>query len=470
MKLAAIAPVFLCLLVCLLTTGLESAKAQDVGAGLCPAQCGAGRPAKTPFGFGAKASQFGDPNGGGPLGAGILIPGTMDSDAPTKRVRSQEYFGKLDGFEAWSAKECGVGLMDPGTVQVAAPCNNAAMNARYQSITSSAHQKSGSAPPSTTVIDSAYDQQKSPAVVAEIEKALWIRTDGLYVKQIYCRPKDFTIGNADLFGVFVSGEMCSELTASRIPGGSAAMQGAPVDTRTNLHGGGRTGVHIFGKAITVIEAKKTLESPYKKDVTRKMDGYLFGVEIFNEVQTGKDIKFDKNHVFGTIDKSVSKTFTVGPVPITVEGGVSGSAGVVLMSRQTSTWANGRVAPYVDSVAYARGFVNAVIAQAGVEASLNPLFKDVIDIYGASVLSIYKERGTNYYQFIYSSQLTGTNKIEALSGKVDLFAKIVWPKFIGWKWKRYNVNLFSWTGVKDQGYFFSHANMNQPIRNLANAWP
>ena len=439
----------------------------QVYAELCPVDCNGQKPVNA-FDFWKKAQQAGDPNTGGALGTTIKVP-SQDGGEPDTDVSTKDYFDQINDFENWSAKECGQSLNQDGDVLVAAPCNNVAMNRRKKSIVVGAHSPTGSPIPTVAVINQYFEAAKSPAAQQAQLKSIWRRDDGVALNHKNCFPAmGFETPGKDLFAVYALGEFCAELSASKIANNNPVMLGAPLDARARVSGGGKAGVFVFNKDLNIIRVTAEMNSPYQKDSSRNTYGYFLGQVVHKDTVTGKDLNYNYTFNAGSLKKGASTTFTIGPVPITVEAGAEGKVGIVFLTRQTGFWANGHVVPFLDTTAYAAGYVNAVIAQAGVEAKLSPLFRDALDLYGLAAMASYQVdagNGQKYLSFIASTQVDLLNEVTALSGQVNLFLKIIRPKFIGWKWKKYVMNLFSWEGVYAKGYIFSKDNLAVPVYNL-----
>lgn len=436
-------------------------------ASICKATCN-GQKAVTPFDFFKRVQQTGDPNTGGPLQSTFKIPSTPDGQ-PDKEVSADQFLGEINQFEEWSAKECGQSLNQDGDVLVAVPCDNAAMNNRRRAAVVGAHKTEGPALPGVAAVNAVYEEAKNPALQEAQKKFIWRRNDGVALRHKNCFVNaQFETPGKEIFGVYAGSEFCGSLTASKIPNNNPVMVGVPADTVATLGGNAKAGVYVFNQDINIVRVTASLISGFNKDQSREVYGYLFGKAVYNNIVAGKDLKWDYNYTAGSVEKSVSQTFMIGPVPISVAAGARGKVGINFVTRQTGLYANAHILPYVDTVAFAEGAVNVVIAKAGVEVVLNPLFRDTLDLYGLEAIvatMIQDINGNKLYTFKASSHVALLNKVEALSGQMNLFLAIVRPKFFGWKWKKYTMNLFSWEGIKAQGYLFNKGDFNTPIYNL-----
>lgn len=453
----------------LVSAFLLSLSSQAFSFELCPATCNGQNPV-TAFDFWKKAQQAGDPNTGKPIGSTMKMPSTEGGAADTT-VSTDEFFNGQYGmneFEKWSAKECGQSVNTDGDVLAMVPCNNEAMYRRAKYSVVSVHSPTGSAIPSMAVINQVFDQAKSPAAQQAQLKSVWSRPDAIALNHKNCFPvKGFETPGKDIFAIYALGEFCAQISASKIPNNYPVMLGAPADATSKLSGGAKAGVYIFGTDLNIIRVTAELNSPYQKNVSRSTVGYLFGQALHKESDSGKELKYDYTYNAGTIKQGTSTTFMAGPIPVTIEAGATGKVGIAFATRQAGFWANGHVVPFVDTTAFVSGGVNAVIAKAGVEATLNPLFRDTLDLYGlAAVASVPAvSNGQQYLTFTSSSQINFVNEVSALYGQVNLFLKIARPKFIGWKWKKYTFNLFNWDGIYAKGNIYSKDYINVPVYNL-----
>lgn len=435
---------------------------------MCPATCGGQNTPVKPFDFKARVQQTGDPNTGGPLQGTFKIPSQQDGPADTD-VPAEQFLGELNSFEEWSAKQCGESLNKEGDVLVASPCNNQAINRRRAVAVIGAHKKEGPALPGAAAVNQVYEEAKKPELQEAQKKFVWQRPDGTALNHKNCFiDAKFETPGQEIFGIYAGSEFCGSLSASKIPNNNPVMIGVPKDAVARLQGTAKAGVFIFSKDINIVRVTADMTSPFGVIQSRNVTGYLFGKNVYQSAVNEKDAKLDHNYTAGTVEQSVTKEFMIGPIPIQVSAGARGSVGINFMTRQTGLYANAHVLPYVDTVAFASGAIYAVIAKAGVEVMLNPLFRDTLDLYGleAIVATVLQDtQGNKAYTFKASSHVALLNKVEALSGQFNLFLAVLRPKFFGWKWKKYVMNLFSWEGIKAQGYLYNKGEFNTKVYDL-----
>lgn len=430
-------------------------------AGYCWKRCNGTPPPKSPFDFLGKSKSAGDPNTGKPLGATMSVP---LAEGGTKEVPTGDFFSQIQGFEEWSAKNCGENLNDEGTVLVAGPCYDDRLKNTWTVSVLNAHSDKGVRAPSLDVINKFFEAATSPAAKKALEETPWHRRGGQKTAFKKCWPKDIGAGTKDTFGVYINGKLCANFQAPPLPGGASVVKGVPAGSRTEVNAEGKAGVYVLGGDLTLVRAEAQFYSPHGAAVKRSAGAYVLGAKVWGEASEGTDISWSLPVELGSIKKGVSATFTIGPIPITVEAGANAKAGVNFMARLTDMWANGRATPYVDAAAYAAGYVNAFIAQAGVEAALT-LLKDALDLYGFVGVAVGNAEGKT--QFVFTTQIAGENQISALNGHMDLFARVRVPRWLGWKWKTYRTELFNWGGVNAKGMIFSYMLANVPIATFIN---
>jgi hypothetical protein len=129
--------------------------------------------------------------------------------------------------------------------------------------------------------------------------------------------------------------------------------------------------------------------------------------------------------------NASKTFMVGPIPITVKASLSGGAKVTItgeigpvigrLEANPGGWAN----------VAASASVNVIVARFGVQGSLN-----LINVSLPSVGELY------WPLCSLDWVLTSTLNLSALAGNIDLFAEL---RFLFFK-KKWTVNIARWGGI------------------------
>jgi hypothetical protein len=136
-------------------------------------------------------------------------------------------------------------------------------------------------------------------------------------------------------------------------------------------------------------------------------------------------------------------FAIGPIPCKGTVGFIGAAGLKygfdVMPIQIYAFA----VPFVSTKVFAQVGADIVIASAGVGGQLTLINDDVTLQGGVSVT--FEDEPT------ITLEMTGKNKIDALSGRLYAFAKVgVWPLDKEWQF-----DLFKWDGYKKESEIFNY---------------
>ena len=144
-------------------------------------------------------------------------------------------------------------------------------------------------------------------------------------------------------------------------------------------------------------------------------------------------------------KEVSYRFAIGPFPCKGTVGFIGQAGIKygfdIVPIQISAFA----VPFAATKAFAQVGVDIVVASAGVGGDLT-LINDDVTLQGGVSLT-FEDDPT------LTLELTGKNKIEALSGKLYAFAKVGLCGLSSHLCKEWRFTIFSWPGYKNDADLF-----------------
>lgn len=144
---------------------------------------------------------------------------------------------------------------------------------------------------------------------------------------------------------------------------------------------------------------------------------------------------------------VSKTvrFFIGPVPVSVQGAIGGSAGFDAGVSVVGTGIQGSLTPYITSYGKADAGVDLWFVKAGVEGTL-----DLINDNLPATLTVQLLPDNKTLELA----LKVTNNLKALAGKIVVFVKVkeFW-KFWTDSWKKYSTTLFSWDGYQNSWILF-----------------
>lgn len=146
-------------------------------------------------------------------------------------------------------------------------------------------------------------------------------------------------------------------------------------------------------------------------------------------------------------KSLTKTFTIGPVPVRLEIGYNAEVGACykLYGQLAPIKAEARFSPYAIVTAFGSAGISVNLGfargTAGVQANLTILDYQM-EAYGTAELQQGQGR-----QCCLAYDVGVHNRIRALQGNLEAFAEGCLFR----KCKRWSVNIFSWSGYSREGY-------------------
>jgi hypothetical protein len=435
--------------------------------GYCYVGCRGSQPV-TPYNFSRAASRFGDPNTGGRLGSTVLVP-SEDGGTPDTPVATLEWLRELTEVEGFAARECGRSLNDDSwgdIIDVVAPCGDLekileadAADARR------AHSRTGTAPMSDVNADRAYQYASNNENQRNLREKLYCRfipggQGSNALSSEHCEPFDLQIGTDRTLAAGMKSKTCRMINAPRfnpeirqVLGGGVleCRRGLPPRTSVRTEGEVDFGISVFNNRMTLLGVQSRQVGTLNLDSTHTSRTMNRGVTICRDNEKAPKLSIDKTCPVARTERKASATFMVGPIPITVEAGAFGEVGTADFARVSPMWANGRVGPYVETAGFASAFINLLIIRGGVEARLTFLNDKYFLTSFSGVMHLPQGNGVPREGFYFSEQLTGVNQLNALGGKIDAFASVPVPKFIGIRWKKFRVNLFRWNGVQSIGY-------------------
>lgn len=228
--------------------------------------------------------------------------------------------------------------------------------------------------------------------------------------------------------------------------GDKAKFAAYVDALVKIHGSKaersldahlNAGGHVFNYEVKALEfsaAMRTSPTPTAHTVLR-----IFGKTKFNYSGTTVYNKmFFNDEVGKTVD------FFIGPVPVSVRGAIGGSAGFEAKLTVVEAGIQGTATPGITSYGKADANVDLWFVKVGVQGHLDLL----IDYLPVSLTA--QLVGSNL-----DLNLKVLNNLKALSGKIDLIAKVLefWKIWEDESWKTYSTTLFSWQGIQKDWTIF-----------------
>jgi hypothetical protein len=234
-------------------------------------------------------------------------------------------------------------------------------------------------------------------------------------------------------------------------GGEAniSMQGSREITKLSADGKFSAALHGIW-AGEVASASATAESGKKVDPKVHLDVRLVGKSVWsptfpkdgdnaagkiNKALHGGD-KFDL-----PCDESVAWRFAIGPIPMAARLGFRGDAGLAYGYDVALTAVGGYAGPFAKADAYVQLGVDIGVAGAGIEGEL-VLIDDELTLRGDAALDFVDEPKLTL-------DLSASNKIDALSGKISVYAYI---NYLFGTW-RGDKTLWSWKGLHDDWEIF-----------------
>jgi probable HAF family extracellular repeat protein len=222
--------------------------------------------------------------------------------------------------------------------------------------------------------------------------------------------------NGDINGVNFSGYARAECTAFRL-------------NKELLHASGDINAATAGNLSAQVKVRVLGNTVYNP---RWSGSFLFNV--------GDTLNYPYDF------QTPSVTFTVGPVPVTIRGGLRGNVGLRYAASYEPGDARSTLEPRFSCSAYASGSVNLWAVEAGVRISLY-LLDGQVPFNARAFLSPNYQLPTPKWgvQWNYHAAYDA----RTLNGDLSLFARVRYPCFRRWRprwcWREYSTPIFSWPG-------------------------
>ena len=211
----------------------------------------------------------------------------------------------------------------------------------------------------------------------------------------------------------------------------------------SIHGEGEAGAYLMNQHIPLLKASATAKSPTSGAPTAQLSVTVFGQTIYN-----KNFPITTTQEFSrSIDKSVSFRYEIGPIPMSVKLGATGTVGVRFFLGLRTMAVDAQIVPHVNVQAYLQAGIDMVIASAGVAGRMT-LVNCEVRIGGSVSLHANSSRGLQFEEQVYVQ-----SNLEMLSGKLAVFAEVYVPAWAlpPWKKKHFEWDLWNWQGLKQSGY-------------------
>ncbi|MFZ4715435.1 MAG: hypothetical protein ACOYL6_17050 [Bacteriovoracaceae bacterium] len=443
--------------------------------GYCAQQCN-GR-AVTPFNFIKRAQEMGDPNTGKPLGKQMSIP---DESGAMVLVDTKSFFSELTFMESFAAGQCGESLNSTTSNEIIVsgmcPATYKILDDSRATISAS-HKQQGTQAMNNQQASDAFRSGTSSESRRQLNEELYCRlktnvgTNAMANTE--CKPFNLKLGEEKILAVGMKSQVCKSFTSPEFvpefqyPIGAGMYQcrrGLVPGTTTATQSNFVIGAWLFNKELAILRTDSAQVAILGTSSRHLSNNFFRGNQYCKQDITRDTIEFEESCPLARLSFSKSVTFPIGPIPLTVEAGVQGQLRVEHFSRVAPAWTNGRMKPIAETSGFASASINLLIIRAGVEASLLFL-RESYDLFSLAAIKYMPATNSLQAGFYASEQLTGTNIIEALSGKISAFVAVPIPKFLGWRWKKFKFVIFEWAGLRTSGLVIDHRIGPKPIQQM-----
>ena len=177
---------------------------------------------------------------------------------------------------------------------------------------------------------------------------------------------------------------------------------------------------------------------------------IAGRTVYNKALSVNSDAHKADQLSKTFDQGVSFRFSLGPIPMSVKMGASGSMGIRYFVGVRPLSLQAQFVPFAHVKAYAQCGIDAVVASVGVRANLQVIDFEMT-IGGSLVVKFDSSSGASLQEHAYV-----LNNLEMLKGELAIYAEIgVWI----FK-KHYEHDFFKFKGFKTSGYL---VNVNRTTR-------
>ena len=245
---------------------------------------------------------------------------------------------------------------------------------------------------------------------------------------------NYNLGDPGVFSAYINGKI--ELNGTK--------------DVTKIDGLATAGGSIFSHGFELLSVSGNLNSPKSGTMNAKVGVSVIGIKVYNLDQNVSTGWSKSDTLSKTLDKSVSISFALGPIPMNAKFGVQGTAGISYGVAIAPVKASANVAPFVHTKVYAQVGVDIVVAGAGAGANLTLLNTDG-HLNGA--LSIEVDSASKPY-FKWTDSYS--QSLDMLSGNVYVYAYVYVPCWHVPPWckNEWDWNVFNWSGFKASGYLFN----------------
>lgn len=196
---------------------------------------------------------------------------------------------------------------------------------------------------------------------------------------------------------------------------------------------------MFSKNFTIAKGKVLAEAVRDKHYRVDMDVLILGKKVFDYDKSQKN-KYEVGDKYSkSIPIEIKAKVPVGPIRLSISGGVKGTAEFAYKFKFDGLTALGTVEPSIKADGFAEAGLNAYIAEAGAGANL--LLAQV-----KLPLSALAEVKPQSGKFVAHGKLFGQLILKALDGKVYAYVKVWAPKWNNpFRMKTYRIDITDWDG-------------------------
>ncbi|MCL5258191.1 MAG: hypothetical protein M1314_00315 [Firmicutes bacterium] len=249
------------------------------------------------------------------------------------------------------------------------------------------------------------------------------------------------MGDSNLFAADLNGQL--QLTGTT--------------TSANLTSAADANASILGQSGDLANVQASFDANTSPSYTASIDAKVLGVEIPGFPYTyssSSPLKYSNSYSTSD-DYSASAEFDVGPVPMQVTVGTTGTVGVSYDIGLNFPTAYAQLTPSVNTDVYAQAGTDLVAVGTGVGAQMT-LLDDQLALTDSATIEQDPSPSPNDWG-VYE-QLSGIDTLNALDGSVYLYAYVYYP-CPTWSdplkvcTDTYQYTLFNWSGMSASGAVF-----------------
>jgi hypothetical protein len=229
-------------------------------------------------------------------------------------------------------------------------------------------------------------------------------------------------------------------------------------TKANVTGSADIGGYVLNALGDLASTQANFTADASSGCSGNLSVSLLGITAWSFSAPSCKSTVYSNDWSSSDDWSASTVFAVGPVPVSVTIGASGSVGFdytvgLSLGAQSAPIATASLTPFVKVDVYAMAGVDLGIAGAGAIQMLH--YK--VDLTASA--SVEQNPAPPPYDWGVQEQLVGNDTLSALQGSFGLYAYVYGPCWKYWPWQvckyQYDLPVWSGGGVSDSGHLFNY---------------